>query len=248
MSFPKLKIAFASLFYFGFCLCLFSQAEKPNQKMKIYLIPGQGSDSRLFNNLKLDTTCELIKVNYIVPEKHTNMKEYAALIGNQVDTSEKFIIVGVSLGGMICTELADMLHPEAVIIVSSAKCRSELPFRYRFLKYVPINKLIPARFYWLGAQIAQPIVEPDRKNGKEVFKSMLKDKNPRFLKRTTDMIVHWDRISFSDKIVHIHGNSDHTIPIRNVKADFVIENGSHMMMYTKAGEIGKLINEILNDK
>jgi pimeloyl-ACP methyl ester carboxylesterase len=230
------------------CAAIKMVSGQNNSPVKVYLIPGQGSDSRLFNNLVLDSNFVLIKLEHHLPDKHSTLKQYAMQFVSDIDTTEMFVLIGVSLGGMICTELADMLHPEALIIVSSAKCRSELPFRYRFLKYVPVNKVIPLQFFWIGAQIAQPIVEPDRKNGKEVFKAMLKDKNPRFLKRTTDMIVHWDRISFSDKIVHIHGNGDHTIPIRNVEADYVVENGSHMMMYTKAEEISKLIIDILESK
>jgi hypothetical protein len=230
------------------CTAIEMVSGQNNSPVKVYLIPGQGSDSRLFNKLVLDSNFILVKLEHQLPDKHSTLKQYAMQFVCDIDTTGKFVLIGVSLGGMICTELADVIHPEKVIIVSSAKCRSELPFRYRFLKYVQLNKIIPHRLYWLGAQMAQPIVEPDRKDGKEVFKSMLKDKNPRFLKRTTDMIVHWDKLSYNENIVHIQGNSDHTIPVRNVKTDYVIENGSHMMMYTKADEISKLIIDILESK
>jgi pimeloyl-ACP methyl ester carboxylesterase len=240
-----IKYQMISIALIFICTDLNSQNYSTSKKMKIYLIPGQGSDSRLFDKLELDSAYTLVKITCPSPEKHSTMQEYAGLIAKQIDTTEKFSLIGVSLGGMICTELAEVLNPEKVIIVSSAKCRSELPFRYRILKKIPLNRIISPGLYWYGAQIAQPIVEPDRHHGKETFKSMLKSKDPIFLKRTTFMIINWNRTVFSEKIVHIHGNNDHTIPLKNVQADFIIENGSHMMMFTRGKEISTLINEIL---
>jgi hypothetical protein len=74
---------------------------------------------------------------------------------------------------------------------------------------------------------------------------MLNDKDPDFLKRTAAMIIQWERNESREDIVHIHGDNDHTIPIRNVDYDYLIEDGSHMMVYTRADEISDLINKIL---
>ena len=94
----------------------------------------------------------------------------------------------------------------------------------------------------------QGIVEPDRKNDPETFKDMLKIKDPLYLKRTVDMIVHWERESYSAKIVHIHGDKDHTIPVKHVNYNYLVEEGSHMMVLTRADEINRIIWEILENK
>lgn len=91
----------------------------------------------------------------------------------------------------------------------------------------------------------QPIVEPDRNNEKETFKMMLGSKEPVYLKRTADMIINWQKEKYNSNIYHIHGDNDHTIPIRNVVADIVLPNGSHMMALTRGEEIGGMINQIL---
>jgi hypothetical protein len=50
-------------------------------------------------------------------------------------------------------------------------------------------------------------------------------------------------------MIHIHGTDDHTLPIKNVKADYIIEGGSHMMVLTRGEEINQLIIKILaNEK
>lgn len=216
-----------------------------SQPMQVYLIPGQGSDYRIFNNLHLDKKYDTVHIHYFTPNKGTTMKQFAQELSTQIDTNRPFAIVGISLGGMLATEMYDFMHPEKVILVSSAKCRTELPRRYRFQKRFPIYKTVGPKTVKAGAQVMQPIVEPDRRKQKETFKSMLADKDPLFLKRTIAMIMEWERTDYNKSIVHIHGSRDKTIPIRNVSHDYRVEKGSHMMILTRGKEISALINQAL---
>ncbi len=214
----------------------------------VYLLPGEGSDYRIFEKIRLDTNYKIIYIKLPTPNKGATMREYSTQIANQIDTSKKFILIGVSFGGMLCVEMADYLRPEKVIIISSAKSIKELPFTYRFQKAIPINKLTPAYIIKAGAKILQPIYEPDRNNNKETFKTMLNSHDKIYFKRTVNMIIGWKRKNYSSKIIHIHGENDHTIPIRNVKENYKIKNGSHMMTLTRGDEINCLLLKILNDK
>lgn len=153
--------------------------------------------------------------------------------------------MGTSLGGMLATEMTDFLKPEKTIIISSAKCRKELPHRYRFQRAIPLHKLVPKGMMKWGAKIMQPIVEPDRNKEKEIFKSMLEDKDKRFVKRSVNMIINWGRDSYDERIIHIHGDKDNTLPIKKVKYDYLIKDGSHMMTLTRGKELSGLIFEIL---
>jgi pimeloyl-ACP methyl ester carboxylesterase len=211
----------------------------------VYLFHGPGSDERVFSKISLDSNYRIVNVVYPIPEKGATLKEYADVISKQIDTSGKYIFIGFSLGGMICSELADCFKPEKIILISSAKCRNELPFRYRFQKKLPINKIVPKGLIKQGALLLQPLVEPDRNKNKDTFKSMLKSKDSRYLKRTADMIINWDKENYDSKIIQIHGTNDHTIPLCNVKADYLIKDGSHMMTLTRGDEINEFIRLIL---
>jgi len=212
----------------------------------IYLFPGQGSDERLFKHLELPAGYDTIHISYPVPDKHETMAIFASRFIEEIDRSAPYILMGVSLGGMICTELTDTLAPLLTILISSAKTTHELPGRYTFQQRFPLNRIIPKGMIKGGAIVLQGIVEPDRKHDKETFRDMLKAKDPLYLKRTVDMIINWKRTVYSDKIIHIHGDKDHTIPIKNVRYDYLIEEGSHMMMITRAAEINQIIAHILN--
>lgn len=231
-------------FSFSFTLFLISFSLLSAQSKTIYFFPGQGSDYRIFQDIEYPPEYNTVCFYYPVPKKGETLQEFAYRFIEKIDTTENYILVGVSLGGMMCSELADTLKPEKVIIISSAKCRNELPGRYKFQKTIPLNKLVPKKVIKVGALIAQPIVEPDRNNNKETFKAMLGAKKPLYLKRSINMIVNWDKRTYNEKIIHIHGTNDHTLPYRNIDVDYTIENGSHMMTLTKAEEINKILKEI----
>lgn len=214
-------------------------------KTNVYFIHGHGSDHRIFDKIILDSSFNRINVQMPNPEKKETIKSYAIRLVPQIDTTKKFILIGVSFGGMVCTELTDLLKPEKTIIISSAKCRKELPGLYRFQKFVPFNKIVPKGLVKLGAKLLQPIVEPDRRRNKDIFKAMLRDKSPVFFKRVSNLLVNWERKEYNPDIIHIHGSKDHTLPVRNINADYIIKGGSHMMTLTKGEEMNTLILSLL---
>lgn len=211
----------------------------------IYLFPGQGADERLFSALKFDDGYKVVHIVYPEPRQGETMASFAEVIKQQIDLNGKYVFVGVSLGGMIISELATITNPQQVILISSAKCRDELPRLYRLQGRLRINKAVPGSLTRYGAIFLQGIVEPDSWSNREIFQDMIKKKTPTYFKRTVNMIVNWDRKSPIENVVHIHGTGDHTLPIRFVKPDYVVEGGSHMMVLTRGEEINKLINEIL---
>lgn len=218
------------------------------QKTKVYFFPGQGSDERLFSKIDLDTSdFELHYFSYPIPKKKSTLQNFAYLFIDSIDQSNPFVLIGTSLGGMLCSELADTLSPKKTIVISSAKERKELPHRYRFQRIVPLYRVFPKKAILVGAKVMQPIVEPDRNSQKTTFKDMLKRKDPLYMKRSVSMIIRWKKKGYNPSIIHVHGTADHTLPIRKVNADCIIDNGSHMMTLTKGDEINELINELLNE-
>lgn len=212
----------------------------------VYFIPGQGADSRLFEKLEIDSTYPVKHIEYFTPEKGWMMEDYARALSTQIDTLQPYILIGASLGGMLATEMSTFLSPEKTIVISSAKSREEFPFKYRFLKTVPIYKAFPKSAIKSGAKMMQPIYEPDSKND-SVFLAMLEDKDPAFLKRTIEMIMKWDNLESNPDIIHIHGDNDHTLPVKKVQYNYLVNGGSHMMVRTHADEISQLLNTILSE-
>jgi len=216
-------------------------------KTTIYCFPGQGSDARLFDSIQVDTA--IIRLEYIeygTPEKRMTMTEFAYSLIHRIDTLNPYILLGVSLGGMICVELNERLNPQKTIIISSAKNRNELPLRYRFQRAVPLYQLIPKGLLLAGAKMMQPLVEPDRNQNRETFKSMLNDKSAVYMKRTIHLLIRWEREENTKKVYHIHGDNDHTLPLKRIQnTDFIVDNGSHMMTLTRGTEISLILKQLI---
>lgn len=218
------------------------------ERTPIYLIPGQGADCRLFAKLEIDTVkYNPICLSYTTPDDQTDMQSFAQSFLTKIDTTKQFYLIGVSLGGMIATEIAHLVKPVKTIIISSAKNKYELPVRYRLQSSVPLYRLFPPKLLKKGALLLQPIVEPDSKKYKSTFVDMLSSKTPAYFKSTIRLIVTWERMNCTVPIIHIHGEDDHTIPIRNISEPIIVSNGSHMMTLTASHQVSAILNETLEN-
>ncbi len=229
------------IWFFIFLSCcnfLFAQ-----NKLKAYAIPGQGGDCRTFESWQLEEHFDFHCIEHRIPEKGWSMKAYAYALMQEIDTSKPFVLLGVSIGGMLACEIADTLKPEKLIIISSASSKHQLPGRYRMLNKIPIYKIVPGWLSKAGTYILQPILEPETRARKALWKKMIADKDPMFLKRSIPMIIVWEREAPPENLVHIHGDRDHTLPLKNIEADYVIPHGNHLM----SSAYPKLIRSLVLD-
>lgn len=218
------------------------------QKLRVYLIPGHGSDYRVYSKFEPGENLDTTHLSFLMPEKNETIGTYSRRMAKQIDTTERFAIVGLSLGGMVAVEMSTFLCPEAVIIISSADSEDEIPVKFRWMQTVPVYKILAGWFYKGMSSTAQKVFEPDRKNESVIFDSMLKDKDPEFIKRAIHLVVNFKSDSARNcPVIHIHGDKDNTIPIKNITADYVIKGGSHMMLLTQAGKISAIIRKELEN-
>ena len=211
-----------------------------SQPCTVYLLPGHGADERIFSRLNLKEYPTKV-LSYPIPRKTETFTEYAKRIASQIDTSRAFALVGMSFGGMIAVELTKHIDPAQVILISSAKCSQELPPLYKSFRGFPIHKVLGGGFFkWWGIRL-QPMMEPIPKEDQSFFQSMLKAKDPKYVKRTIAYIITWEERACDKNIVHIHGAQDKTLPYKNVSPTITLSDAGHMMVYTHAQEVSKLI-------
>ncbi|MFK8055372.1 MAG: alpha/beta hydrolase [Saprospiraceae bacterium] len=217
-------------------LCVLAKANvcaaQDLEQMRLYLIPGTGADERLFHQLDL-SNFDTVNIDLPTPLKKESLKQYSLRIATQqMDTTRPFAILGVSLGGMVATELADLLSPEAVVVIASAKTSDEIPPSYHLARYVPIHYLVGGKtMRWFTKQV-QPRFEPMEDAQRDLFLEMLYGKDPAFLKGAVRMMVDWDRTDSPDGIIHIHGQHDHTIPYKHTLPTHSVVDAGHMLTYS----------------
>jgi pimeloyl-ACP methyl ester carboxylesterase len=208
---------------------------------KVYFISGLGADKRAFSFMDL-SFCEPVFVEWIPPLKNETLPAYALRLRQQID-EEHPVIVGVSFGGMLATEMAKMDDHLQAIIIASNKSSKEFPAYLRIGKYLPVYKWLPGRLLKTGS--FNWIIGAKGDERKQLIRSIIADSNPAFLKWAVGAILHWKETKVPTNVKHIHGTADRLLPFRYVKADIVIEGGTHLMTINNSGEVSAVLSKLL---
>ena len=96
-----------------------------NQSPKLILIPGLGTDERLFERQR-SAFPDLWVPPWILVRGNEGLADYAARMAGVIANkqTEPFVLGGVSLGGMLAYEIARHVKPQAVVLIAS--CRTPL--------------------------------------------------------------------------------------------------------------------------
>ncbi len=211
----------------------------------IYCISGLGADFRIFSKLNIKGAI-LHPIEWEIPEPGETLPDFARRLSGQIQHQNP-VLLGVSFGGMISTEMAKILPVQKTIIVSSCKERKELPNYFRAAGKVGLHRAVP---YWLVTQnkyLNRFIFDASSREEELYLKRMmLSDSNILFIKRSVHMILNWQNKDCPPNVIHIHGKRDKLLLPSLVRADYWIAEGGHFMIWNKADTVGDIIqNEIL---
>jgi pimeloyl-ACP methyl ester carboxylesterase len=214
--------------------------------MNAYFISGLGADKRIFSKLKLNEKINIIHIDWIAQKKNESLAVYAERLSNVIDITQPFALVGVSFGGMIAVEIAKILKPVTTIIISSTMLSAQLPALYRFAGKLGLLKLIPAKLLKSSNKLTQNYYFGTRSSNEKILLSkIIKDTDPYFLKWAVGSILSWKNETRPEQIYHIHGTNDKILYAKTARPDFVIENGTHFMVYQNAEEVSGIIDQIV---
>ena len=210
----------------------------------LYFVPGLGADERLFSKLKLEEFDKKF-IKWIPPLNSESLPDYAKRLSAQINSNESFSLIGVSFGGMIAVEMAKILKPIRLILISSAKKYDEIPLNLKFFKYFPVYQLFSDGFIRWLSRFNKNRFGIFKEEEKQLFAEMLLSCPAGYLKGAMRMILDWKNNDFPESIIHIHGDTDYLFPIRKIKNSISIKGGTHFMPYHKAEEVEKILLEVL---
>jgi pimeloyl-ACP methyl ester carboxylesterase len=222
---------------------LFLYSKKQNKLEIIYAIPGLGTTKELYRGIFIPNY-EVKVLNWPDPKTNYTLKEYATKFIEQIDTSDPVNLMGVSFGGMLCSEIAELIEVKKVILISSCKDISEFPFLLKVLKILPVHKLVPDKFVRFLAGTKRRFLGFERSFDK-IFFDMIQQMPPGYFYCCINYIVQWDKNVSKSSFIRIHGTADKLLPCRNEEFNLV-KGGTHAMVLTKANEINAILNIELN--
>lgn len=213
--------------------------------MKIYAIPGLGTNWEVFSRTKLPEGYELVALKWPQPEKGLSLKDYAKLFLPQINTTKPFILMGLSFGGMLSVELSKILKPHKTILISSCKISEDLPGIVKFVRVIPLHKMLPESLLRWGQCYCGPIIGLEKEYRGELRK-MLVDIPPRYFRNTIHYIAHWENSEIPANCILIHGTADKLVPITKARTDYAITGGQHAMIISKKEEVNSILAKIIN--
>jgi pimeloyl-ACP methyl ester carboxylesterase len=213
--------------------------------MKVYFISGLAADSRVFKHIKLPSHCEPVFIEWIGPRKKESLADYAQRMALAIDTSQQFSLVGLSMGGMIASEIARQFNPSKTVLISSVANAAQMPIYFKWIYKVRAHKLVPVSMV-KSAAIMKRLFTAETPDDKSTLKQIIRESDPVFIRWAMDAILAWNPGVLPERYYHIHGTKDEVLPFRYVKPTHVIEKGGHLMVMTRAKEINQILEEIFS--
>lgn len=209
----------------------------------IYIFSGLGADKRVFKYLDF-SGYEVTFIEWISPEDKESIEHYAKRLTEQIQT-EKPILIGLSFGGIMATEVAKHITTEKIVLIASAKTQKEIPFYYRWLGALKLHRIVPSRFMKQSNFFSFWLFGIKSKEDKQLLTEILKDTDPRFLKWAINAIVNWKNTAEHKNIQHIHGTADRVLPMCFAKYDVEVKGGGHFMTINKFEELNQILKQML---
>lgn len=214
--------------------------------MDVYFISGLGADKRAFERIKLPANYSIHHLSWIPPLKGETLNSYAVRLAELIDTTKPFALVGLSMGGMIATAMHRFLHPQKTILISSVGSVTEFPPLLRFARFSKVYRLIPVSVLRQPNAIVKWLFGAKTRNEKKLLDYFISHTDPHFIKWAIDAIVNWKKEPRPQDLFHIHGDADKMLPVKYTHPDVVINKGSHFMVWTRAGEVSRVLVEVLS--
>lgn len=205
-----------------------------------------GADERLFEPQRA-LPYPLITPRWIEPEAGERLPDYARRMAARIDKPERFVLGGVSFGGMVAAELAADLKPAGLVLIASCLSARSIPTTHWFVN--ALSKAIPRPIIGAAAQLPRRFL--DLFSGfdtvqRRLLADMLADVSAKSLRRMAEMVRLWPgAASPTCPRLWIHGADDPVIPAGKVEPDVVIPGAGHLVNWTHADEVNDQITQFV---
>ena len=212
--------------------------------MNVYCISGMGADGRLFKHIRLPEGFQMHFVNWITPDEHDTVPSYASRLVEQIDTTQPFALVGVSLGGIMAVEIAKLTNPAATIIIGSIPLAAHLP-RYYFTlgNSLGLLRVLPGSLFKRAAKFKR-VFTSESSMDKMLVLQMIDECNGDFLIWAMRAVLKWENKELPQHLWHIHGSRDIVFPIMLTRPSHTIRRSGHLLVMSHADEVNGILRDI----
>lgn len=213
--------------------------------MTAYFISGLGADSTIFRNLRLPEEVSVKHIRWIEPGQDEAFKAYCRRLAAQVNKEEEIVLIGLSFGGLAAVELGRILNPKMIILISTIGTRKEMPLRLRFLSWCRLHRLLPAALLKWPNRLLYWFFGADAAEERALIRFYTENSSANYLRWAIDAVVRWQNSERPLNTFHIHGTKDRIFPASLTKAEHLVKDGGHLIVYNKAAEVSDVLGKKL---
>lgn len=216
-------------------------------KLTVYMMPGLGASSQIFERISLpESAFDVVLLEWIEPLPSESLQAYASRMAQQIDATHA-VLLGVSFGGILVQEMAAYLPHVGLVIVSSIKCRSEMPTRLRLISRYKLYRIAPVK--WVDKMfILQKWPLPRTiKKRLDLYEIYMNQRSSNYLNWAIREVVNWSRTTCDPKVIHLHGDQDAVFTSQMLKNYVKVPNGTHVMILFKYHWFNKYLPQYLQE-
>lgn len=201
--------------------------------IQVYLMPGMAASPKIFEHIKLsEAQFKLHYLEWIIPLVNETIEDYSLRMIKNIK-HENIVLIGVSFGGILVQEMSKHIKVLKLIIISSIKSVSELPWHMLLAKITKAYVLVPTQLasnidvlakYAYGTKVSKRL---------ELYKKYLSVNDSKYLSWAIKNLVCWSQEKYDSKIIHIHGDKDAVFSIKYISNYINVKGGTHIMIINK---------------
>jgi pimeloyl-ACP methyl ester carboxylesterase len=212
--------------------------------LNVYFISGIGADHRYFTHVRLPEGFEARHIHWIEPQPNEVLPDYAFRLAQQIDTTQPFVLSGLSLGGIMAVEIAKRIPPVCTILISSIPLSSQLPPLYKLAGALKLGQLIPPALLKMAAITKHNLSMPGAENRK-LMRQVIRDGDNANIRWSLNAVLQWKNDVLPQPLFHLHGTRDEVFPFRRTTPTHIIPKGGHMFLMSRAETVNRILGEIL---
>ncbi|SFQ35272.1 alpha/beta hydrolase [Hymenobacter arizonensis] len=206
-----------------------------------YLIPGLGADERVFQFLRLEGEAHVLR--WLPPQSLSEpLLHYAARLATAVPEDLACWLVGVSFGGILALEVAQLRPLARVVLISSFVGPGELPWVAGLARVTGVHRLLPPQLLPRLPRVAQWFFGVKKGSEYRLLQQILRDTDPAFTRWAIGQLVQWRGRPMAS-VTRIHGTADRLLPAGAAHSQYLLPGG-HLIIVSQAAEISSILNQL----
>ncbi|GAB3877356.1 hypothetical protein GCM10028824_37280 [Hymenobacter segetis] len=206
-----------------------------------YLIPGLGADERVFQFLRLRG--EVHVLHWLLPQNSAeDLPHYAARLAAAIPPEQACWLLGVSFGGVLALEVAQLRPLARVVLISSFVGPSELPWIGKLARITGLYHLVPPQLLPRLPRVAGWFFGVKTGRDYQLLRQILQDTDPGFTRWAIARLLQWPGRT-SPAAIRIHGTEDRLLPTRTAHSQYILPGG-HLIIISQAAAISRILNQL----